>query len=119
MKKRQLQEQEIVNIARECTKTLSDKKAMDVLLIDLRKINSYLDYFVISTGNSFIHCTALAKEVQKFFKEKGFKEMSNARLDTGWVALDYSEIVVHIFTQEMRDFYQLEKLWADAEILVS
>ncbi len=119
MKKKQLTDEEIIDIAKEGTKILKDKKGTDVLLIDLRKINNYLDYFVISTGNSFIHCTALAKEMRKFFTDNDITERSKARLDTGWIALDYSEIVVHIFTQEMRDFYQLEKLWADAEFLVS
>ena len=67
MKKREIDDREIINIARECSKLLSSKKASDVLLMDLRKINSYLDYFIIATGNSFVHCRALAKELQKFF----------------------------------------------------
>ncbi len=106
---------DIISLACECARMLQDKKADDTLLIDLMRINSYLDYFIITTGNSFIHCRALAREVQKFFGIKGLKERIKPRLDSSWIVLDYNEIVIHIFTREMRDYYQLEKLWADAE----
>ena len=117
MKKPIIDDKKILSIAGECRKMLIDKKAENVLVIDLKNINSYLDYFIIATGNSFIHGRSLAKEVQKFFKEKKFAERTKTRLDTGWIALDYSEIVVHIFVQELRDYYQLEKLWADADFI--
>ena len=117
MKKRELDDKQIIKIARECSKLLSGKKAGDVLLMDLSKINSYLDFFIIATGNSFVHCRALAKELQKFLKDECLPERTKSRLDTGWIALDYNEIVVHIFTDEMRNYYQLEKLWADADFI--
>ena len=112
-----IDDDQILSIARECGKMLIDKKAGDAVLLDLRKINSYLDYFIIATGNSFVHCRSLAREVQRFFKINKFAERTKTRLDTGWIALDYNEIVVHIFVQELRDYYQLEKLWADADII--
>ncbi len=115
MEEKQIDTPDIIDIAKECSNILIEKKAEDVILIDLRKINNYLDYFIISTGNSFIHCKSLAKEAQNFFKKYDFRERVKSRLDTGWIALDYIDIVVHIFTQEMRDYYQLEKLWADGE----
>ena len=117
MDNKEFSEEKIVNIAQKCAGFLVEKSAKDVMLIDLKKINSYLDYFVISTGNSHIHCTALAKGIQKLLKEIGLISRTTARLDTGWIALDYNEIVIHMFTQEKRDFYQLEKLWADADLL--
>lgn len=104
-------------IIKDCSKVLADKKAMDITVMDLRKINSYLDYFIISTGNSHIHCVALAKEIQRYFKSIDYTDKLKPRLDSGWIALDYSEIVVHIFTEELRNYYQLEKLWGDAEFL--
>jgi len=115
--KKKFEENEIIDIAKNCAKVLAGKKAEDILLMDLREINSYLDYFIICTGNSHIHCTALAKEIQKYFKEINFKGLANPRLDTGWIALDYNEIVVHIFTGELRDYYQLERLWGDADFI--
>ncbi len=110
-----LREDDIVSIARDCAKLLDEKKAADVLLINLMPIHSYLDYFIICTGNSLIHCRALAREAQKYFHEAGIPERSKPVLDSAWVVLDYNEIVVHIFTREMREYYLLEKLWADAE----
>ena len=117
MKKPIIDDKKILSIAGECRKMLIDKKAGNVLVIDLKNINSYLDFFIIATGNSFIHGRSLAKEVQRFFKDNKFAERTKTRLDTGWIALDYSEIVVHIFVQELRDYYQLEKLWADADFI--
>ena len=117
MLKKQISEDEVIWIAKNCAGVLVEKKASDVLVMDLRKINSYLDYFIIGTGNSHIHCTALAKEVQKYFRDIDFAGRAKPRLDSGWIALDYNEIVIHIFTKELRDFYQLEKLWGDADFI--
>jgi ribosome-associated protein len=117
MKKIILDDKKILSIAGECKTLLAEKKAGDVLLMDLKNINSYLDFFIIATANSFVHCRTLAKEVQRFFKIKKMPERTKTRLDTGWIALDYNEIVVHIFVQDLRDYYQLEKLWADADII--
>jgi ribosome-associated protein len=115
--KKKLEENEIIEIAKNCAAVLLEKKANDIVIMDLRKINSYLDYFIICTGNSHIHCTALAKEMQKYYKESGFHEFSKAALDSGWIALDYSDIVIHIFTKELRDYYQLERLWGDSDFI--
>ncbi len=117
MEEKQVKGPDIIIIAKECSKILLEKKAQDVLLIDLRSINNYLDYFIILTGNSFIHCKSLAKEAQKYFATISIEERTKSRLDTGWVVLDYNDIIVHIFTQETRDYYQLEKLWADGEFI--
>ncbi|HSV98383.1 MAG TPA: ribosome silencing factor [Spirochaetota bacterium] len=107
-------EEDVIEIARGAARLLDEKKADDVLLIDLSKINSYLDYFVIATANSHTHGRALAREAQRYFKGEGFSERSRADLDSPWIALDYHEVVIHIFTREMRKYYQLERLWADA-----
>jgi ribosome-associated protein len=115
--KKKLSENKIIGIAKDCANVLVNKKALDVLLMDLKEINSYLDYFIIATGNSHIHCTALAKEIQKFFNEINYTGIARPRLDTGWIALDYNDIIVHIFTRELRDYYQLEKLWGDAAFI--
>jgi ribosome-associated protein len=115
--KRNISEDGIIAVAKNCAHVLVEKKAKDTVIMDLRRVNSYLDYFIISTGNSHIHCTALAKEVQRFFKERDFIGITNPRLDLGWIALDYNEIIIHIFTRELREYYQLEKLWGDADYI--
>ncbi len=103
-----------IDMIKKCINTLKDKKAIDPVALDLREVNSYLDYFIIATGNSHMHCRSLAKEVRKFFSEQGISEMGKPDLDSGWIALDYADIIVHIFTEDLRVYYQLEKLWADA-----
>lgn len=108
---------DIIEIARNCAMVLDEKKALNSILIDLRKINSYFDYFLITTGNSHIHCKSLAKDLRKFLISSGLKERNIPGTDSGWIVLDFSEIIVHIFTEEMKEYYQLDKLWADADTI--
>ncbi|HPB84081.1 MAG TPA: ribosome silencing factor [Spirochaetota bacterium] len=108
-------EEDIQAIARESALILDDKKGQEIVLLDLRNVNSYLSYFLIVTGNSLIHCRSLARELQKNMYLKSYKERTRSKLDSGWIILDYNELVIHIFTEEFRSYYQLEKLWADAE----
>lgn len=117
MKSTMLTIDNVIELSRGCASLLDEKKAKYIRLLDLRDINSYLDFFIICTGNSLIHCKALAKEAQRYFKKAGLKEKNRPNMMSPWIALDYDEIVVHIFTEETRDYYQLEKLWADAKTL--
>ncbi|MFC1669991.1 ribosome silencing factor [Spirochaetota bacterium] len=107
----------IIEIAKGCIEVLGDKKVQDYIFLDLRKINSYLDYFLIATGNSIIHCKSLAKELQRYLNTTDLKERCKPDLNSEWIILDYNDIIIHIFTERMRDYYQLEKIWADADIL--
>lgn len=113
-KNKRMTEKGIVEISRQCARILDEKKARDTVIMDLRKVNSYLDYFIVTTGNSRIHCRALAKELENFIRGQGMRERCRPEFDSGWIILDFSEIIVHIFTEEMREYYQLEKLWGDA-----
>ncbi|HEY1405646.1 MAG TPA: ribosome silencing factor [Spirochaetota bacterium] len=108
----------ILGIVRSCGETLVDKKASDVVLLDLRKVNTYLDYFIICTANSKVHCRALAKEMEHFFGTYNFRSKGKDVSDSDWIVLDYNEIVVHIFTEDVRNYYALEKLWSDADRIV-
>ncbi len=114
-KERIITDNDIVDISRRCARILDEKKARNTVIMDLRAVNSYLDYFLITTGNSRLHCRALARELEKFIRAEGMRERSRPEFDTGWIILDFNEILVHIFTEEMREYYQLEKLWGDAE----
>lgn len=107
----------MIGIGRDCLLHLDEKKAIDPVFMDLRKVNSYLDYFIIATGNSQTHCRALARDISRFLFEKGIKEHGNHDLNSEWIILDFGGLIVHIFTEEMRAYYQLEKLWADAETI--
>jgi len=110
-------EADIIDISKECLSSLIDKKAIDPVLMDLRDVNSYLSYFMIVTGNSQIHCRSLARETVKYMAEHGFPVYGKADYSSEWIALDFGGLVVHVFTEEMRLQYNLEKLWADAALI--
>ena len=95
---------------------LQDKKGLDITLLDLRKLTDTSDYFLLSTGTSEQHVRSLASELREKLAEIGEKPWHVEGADSGrWILLDYVHFVVHIFRQEARDFYALERLWGDAE----
>lgn len=100
-------------------KGIQEVKGEDISVIDLRNIdNSVCDYFVICTGRSNTNCKAIADSVDKE-TEIGLDDTAwhiEGKQNAEWILMDYSELVVHIFTEEARDYYGLEDLWADAEI---
>lgn len=96
-----------------------EKKAKEIVCIDLRNIkNSVTDFFVICHADSKTHIDAIAKSVEEFvYKHEGENPFHReGRFNSEWVLLDYLNVVVHIFRQEQREFYGIERLWADAEI---
>ncbi|MBN1534983.1 MAG: ribosome silencing factor [Spirochaetes bacterium] len=103
-----------MTILRECAVLLEEKKGENIAILDLRGVNSYLDYFLIVTGNSHVHCRSLARGVMKLMASRNRSARNKADLNSGWIILDFDEIIIHIFTEDLRGFYQLEKLWSDA-----
>ena len=103
-------------LAQKAAALLDDKKALRVSIIKIREISSLADYFVIASGNTGVHVRALADELEEKLKQEN---IAPARVEgyrsNSWVLLDYSSVVVHVFTQEARDFYDLDRLWADGE----
>lgn len=91
------------------------KKAEDVVILDLRTMTSVCDYFVIASGSSETQVKAIADQVMEGLAAKGEKVWHTEGYQAlRWVLLDYVDVVVHIFHQETRTLYQLERLWADA-----
>jgi ribosome-associated protein len=105
---------DLIEILKKSALLLSEKKGLDIVMMDLREVNSYLDYFLIVTGNSRIHCRSMAREMEKFIHSQGLRQRNRPDYESGWIILDFSELIVHVFTSEMREYYQLEKLWGDA-----
>ncbi|PKM62928.1 MAG: ribosome silencing factor [Firmicutes bacterium HGW-Firmicutes-21] len=99
-------------------KALEDKKGIDTTLLEVGKQTVLADYFVICTGTSNTHVKALAGEVEfKTTEELGIKPNHiEGYSDNTWTLLDYGSVIVHIFTNEGREFYKLEKLWKDASV---
>jgi len=107
-------------IAVQLAELLGDKKARDILVIDLQELTSITDYFVIATANSSVQIKALVRFIEEFMDSFGIKPFSrDDSFESPWVLIDYNHFVVHLFLQEGRDYYQLEKLWSDAPVLYS
>jgi ribosome-associated protein len=95
---------------------LKDKKGQDILVLDISSIAVFSDYFVIATGISPIHVQALADEAEQKLIEEGYKLRSKEGYKEGkWILLDFYDVIVHIFVQTEREYYMLERLWADAK----
>ena len=102
-------------IALAAARAASDKKATDIRILDLRKISSFGDYFVICTGTSEPHLKAISSEVRERLREDlGLTAHADGFPVSQWVVLDYSGVLVHIFLPDKRSFYDLESLWKDA-----
>ena len=101
--------------AKSMMQALEDKKGMDTKILEVGKKTVLTDYFVISTGTSSTHVNALADDVEfKLKSESGISPLS-VQGKSEWVLMDYGFAVVHIFTEEARKHYNLERLWENAE----
>lgn len=103
-----------LELTEEIVKVLDKKKAYDIKAICITDFSIVADYFVIATGTSNTHIKALADEVEYELSERGIKPNHIEGKATGWLLLDYGSVLVHIFTGESRDYYNLERLWSDA-----
>jgi ribosome-associated protein len=107
-----------LEMATEAVKILDDKKALNLKVISIKDISVLADYFVLATGTSNTHVKSLADEVE--FK---MKQLDTSPLHTegyrsnSWVLLDYGCVIVHVFTGESRQFYDLDRLWQDGEVV--
>ena len=103
-------------IAYAVTKALDEKKGMDIKLLKIDRVSSLADYFLICTGTSNTHVKTLCDFAEYTLEELGEPMLGReGHRGNSWELLDYGTIVVHVFTQEAREFYGLERLWADAE----
>lgn len=102
-------------LARAIARTALDKKAEDVVILDVRGLATFTDFFVIMSGRSTRHVQGLAETVDSEMSSKRLSSSNTEGIQEGlWVLLDYNDVVVHIFYAESRGFYDLEGLWHDA-----
>ena len=103
-------------VAYEVTKALDGKKGMDIQLLKIDKVSSLADYFLICTGTSNTHVKTLCDYAEDTMEQLGEPLLGReGHRGNSWELLDFGSVVVHVFTQEAREFYSLERLWADAE----
>ena len=97
---------------------LVDKKAVDVKAYDVRGVSGFADAFVVATGTAAPHLKALIAGTQRAMKEAGISSYrTSGDPESGWIVVDYVDVVVHVFSPEARAYYALEKLWKDAKPL--
>lgn len=102
--------------ARLAASAADDKKANDVVVLDVRALTAVADYFVICSGGSSLHVRAIADGVRERLAEAGRHLLHWEGYERGrWVLLDYGDVVVHVFNEQDRSYYKIERLWSEAE----
>lgn len=101
-------------------KAVLEKKAADVVALDVRGLTSVADFFIICSGRSNRQVAAIANFVERYLKKTGIKPLSVEGKNEGlWVLLDYGDVIIHVFYETVRKFYDLEGLWSDAKRIVT
>ncbi|MBQ6717308.1 MAG: ribosome silencing factor [Clostridia bacterium] len=103
--------QDILKIA---ANALNNKKARQLKALKIDDLTTLADYFVIATATSSTHVRALADEVEEKLKEQSVEPHHIEGKSTGWIVLDYTSVIVHVFTPQEREFYNLDSMWSDA-----
>jgi len=110
---------EAIEVARKAVEAASDKQAADIALLDARGVCSFADYFVICSGESARQIQAIFDEVAHILKKEGvLPHHYEGTIDSGWLLLDFGNVVVHIFAPFEREYYQLDELWSQATVIV-
>ena len=108
-----------IEIARKAVDAAGDRQASDIVLLDTRKVCSFADYFVICNGESERQIKAIYEEVEHIMKKEGALPIHHeGTVDSGWLLLDYGDVIVHIFSTAEREFYQLDRLWGQADLVL-
>ncbi len=106
-----------LDLAKAVYRHLDEKKARDIKILNLEKVNPYFCYFVIASADSSVQLKAYTRDLRKLYGHLMPKKGSNPQEDdvsSGWVVLDFFDVVVHLFLKEERSYYNLERLWGDA-----
>ena len=110
---------EAIEVAHKAVEAASNKQAVDIVLLDARTVCSFADYFVLCTGETERQIRALQEEVKHSLKKEGVLSTHHeGTIDSGWLLLDYGDVIVHIFATAEREYYQLEKLWSKANLVL-
>ncbi len=107
---------ELPDVILKSVKFLDDKKAENIVILDLRKVANISEYFIVATAANAPHLKSLSDGLQRLFKNEQYEGYRAAGTgESGWIIADYYGVMVHVFSAEMRALYDLEKLWKDAK----
>jgi ribosome-associated protein len=110
-----LDKRSLVKHVKMSIKASREKKAEHIVVLDLRNVSSFTDYFVIMQGNSTRQNMAIYESIEQKLKKENIKPLSiEGRKNAEWILMDYGYFIIHIFSKEAREYYYLEKLWGDA-----
>lgn len=99
-------------------RVLDEKKAQDIVIIDIGEKSAFADYMIIASGTSLRQIGTLADEVEERFEKEGvLVRHIEGKKESGWLLMDYNDIIINLLTREMREKYNIEKVWADCEFL--
>lgn len=106
---------EALEIARRSVDAAVDRQADDIVLLDLRPVVDFVDYFVVCSGETARQVKAIADAIDESQYKVGVRaRVREGDADSGWILIDYGDVIVHIFGPEEREYYRLERLWKDA-----
>jgi len=106
-------------LARAAVDAASDKKASDVLLLDIREVTTFADYFVICSGSNRRQIQAIAESIDEQLSSQGANLFQREGIaETGWILLDFGDVIIHILGPKEREYYDLERLWSEAKTVV-
>lgn len=110
---------ESTDLAKTIVDAAADKKASDVVMLDIRELSVIADYFVVCTGGNARQINAIRSAVEDKMAELGVRQHGReGGAESGWILLDYGDVIVHIFGPMEREFYRLERLWSSAPTVV-
>lgn len=109
---------ELLEIVKKIANALDDKKAFDVKVLDITKISVLADYFVLASGDNSSQLQAMMDIVEEvMYKNEINSKRVEGSANSSWILMDYNDVVIHIFNKEEREFYNLDKVWSDGELV--
>jgi ribosome-associated protein len=104
--------------AQRAARAALDKKAIDLVVLDVQGLSSVADYFLVCSGRSTPHVKTISDAIREELKEEGSRPLhAEGQAESGWLLLDYGDVLMHVFLEDTRAYYALERLWGDAPLL--
>ena len=101
--------------AQRAARAALDRKALDLVVLDVQALSSVTDYFLVCSGRSTTHLASITEAIRTELKQDGVRPLhAEGATESGWVLLDYGDVLMHVFLEDTRAYYALERLWGDA-----